>query len=57
MVMNQHCIRAAVKMIMNKNYHIEISDCEIDTSLSISENISILLEKKKKTCPLLIDVL
>lgn len=43
---NKDFIIAAVKMILSKNYNIQINDThEIDTSLSISENITILKDK------------
>jgi hypothetical protein len=45
---NKEFIIAGVNMILNKNYNIYISDNqEIDTSLSISENINKLLNKYK----------
>ena len=43
---NKDFIIAAVKMILSKNYNIVINDThEIDTSLSISENITILKDR------------
>lgn len=43
---NKAFIIAAVKMILSKNYDIIINDThEIDTSITISENIEILKNK------------
>jgi len=43
---NKAFIIAAVKMILDKNYNINLKDIqEIDTSITISENIEILKNK------------
>jgi hypothetical protein len=50
---NKEFIRAAVLMILSKNYDIIINDThEIDTSISISENIAILLDKYTLKIPI-----
>ena len=50
---NKAFIISAVKMILSKNYHINIADeQEIDTSISIAENIEILKEKYTLKIPI-----
>lgn len=42
---NKAFIKAGVKNIMCKNYDLIIDECEIDSTLTIGENITFLLNK------------